>query len=77
MPSMSILLHELFKLFYHAGAKNVIYIRIGTRFGEGGERGVKKREERRRKKGRKRKRNRKRKRKKKKVKEKKKKILTD
>ena len=30
MPSMSILLHEITKLLYHAKATNVVFIRIGT-----------------------------------------------
>ena len=35
MPSLSILLHELFKLLAHAGASDVIWIRIGTSGGLG------------------------------------------
>merc|ERR1712137_17420 len=35
MPSMSILLHEMTKLLYHARAKNVSFMRIGTSGGVG------------------------------------------
>lgn len=35
MPSMSILLHEITKLLFHAKAKNVTFIRIGTSGGLG------------------------------------------
>lgn len=34
-PSVSILLHELFKLLYYAEAKDVIFIRVGTSGGLG------------------------------------------
>ena len=30
VPSMSILLHEMFKLLSHAGAENVTLFRVGT-----------------------------------------------
>lgn len=35
MPSFSILLHEITKLLNHAGAKDVVYIRLGTSGGVG------------------------------------------
>eukprot|EP01104_Vermistella_antarctica_P012706 TRINITY_DN3723_c0_g1_i1.p1 TRINITY_DN3723_c0_g1~~TRINITY_DN3723_c0_g1_i1.p1 ORF type:complete len:366 (+),score=93.38 TRINITY_DN3723_c0_g1_i1:76-1098(+) len=40
MPSMSILLHEMTKLLFHAGAHDVTYIRIGTSGGLGLEAGT-------------------------------------
>ena len=30
MPSFSVMMHELFKILYHADAKDVIFYRIGT-----------------------------------------------
>lgn len=35
MPSMSIMLHEMFKLLRHAGCKDVLFFRIGTSGGIG------------------------------------------
>ncbi|CAL8084576.1 unnamed protein product [Calicophoron daubneyi] len=35
VPSLSILLHEMFKLLYHAGCKDVIFIRLGSSGGIG------------------------------------------
>ena len=40
MPSISILLHELIKLMYHAACTDVIFIRMGTCGGLGLEPGT-------------------------------------
>ena len=37
IPSVSIMLHEIIKLVYHAGCKNVTFFRIGTCGGLGNE----------------------------------------
>ncbi len=39
MPSFSVMMHELFKILYHADATDVVFYRIGTCGGLGKSRG--------------------------------------